>query len=214
MPDDLPNLMTAWVHGWATSRATPAPTAVPGGWRIHVGLPGHRIRYVLTGADLAGLADAPHSPGTWIKAVTPAGRLRAALPAGWVPAETLHVMSTRFGAGAGRVPEPYIGEIRTDGRVVEARVRDADGATAASAFLAPAGSIAVIDRVETAPAHRRRGLGSTVMGMLAEHAVRHGMPHGVLVATDDGRALYQRLGWSVVTALEAAHLPEPAATTA
>ncbi|WP_189336019.1 GNAT family N-acetyltransferase [Actinoplanes ianthinogenes] len=200
--------MTAWVHGWAASRGTPAPVAVPGGWRIQVGLPGHRIRYVLAGADLADLAAAPHPPGTWIKAVTTAAQPGAALPAGWVRAETLHVMTVRFDAGDDPPPPPYTARFLTAGQVVEARVSDAGGATAAAAHLAPAGAVAVIDRVETDPAHRRRGLGSTVMRMLAGHAIRHGMPRGVLVATDDGRHLYQRLGWRVVAALEAAYLPE------
>ncbi|MFC7245569.1 GNAT family N-acetyltransferase [Catellatospora aurea] len=88
-----------------------------------------------------------------------------------------------------------------------ATVVDRAGATAASGRLAPAGE-SIIDQVETAPAHQRRGLGTTVMRTLSDHAARHGMTTGLLVATDDGRRLYQSLGWPVRSEVAAAFVPE------
>ncbi|MDO3701713.1 GNAT family N-acetyltransferase [Micromonospora sp. C28SCA-DRY-2] len=56
-------------------------------------------------------------------------------------------------------------------------------------------------------AHRRRGLGSVVMAALHRHAARRGARTGILVATDEGRALYQRLGWVVHTEVSGAFRP-------
>ncbi|MCA2211615.1 GNAT family N-acetyltransferase [Jidongwangia harbinensis] len=209
---DLSGVVAAWVHGWAISRTVPAPTAVPGGWRIPVGLPGHRLRYVLPACDeesLAGLSRRPHAPGTWIKVAGEPACLRRRLPSPWAIADTGHLMTAPFSPGAATAPAPYTIRITTTGAVIVASVVDAAGDTAASGRLAPAGRTGVIDRVETAPRHRRRGLGTAVVRALSDNAARRGMHTGVLVATDDGRDLYRALGWTVRSPMAAAHLPEP-----
>ncbi|MFE9229703.1 GNAT family N-acetyltransferase [Streptomyces massasporeus] len=49
-----------------------------------------------------------------------------------------------------------------------------DGSLAARGQIAPTGGTAVADQVETAPGHRRKGLGSVVMRTLQNAAVRQG----------------------------------------
>lgn len=94
------------------------------------------------------------------------------------------------------VRAPY--ELVTDAWPGVAVVRvTMNGAVAASGLLGVVGTDAVADRIETDPAHRRRGLGSAVMSGLAAAAVRDGAKRGILVASSDGRQLYERLGWSV-----------------
>jgi GNAT superfamily N-acetyltransferase len=58
------------------------------------------------------------------------------------------------------------------------------------------GASAVFDRIETAVAHRRRGLGRAVMGALDALARERGVGERLLVATDAGRRLYLQLGWT------------------
>ncbi|GAB4060257.1 GNAT family N-acetyltransferase [Catellatospora paridis] len=208
---DLPGLIAGWVHGWAVSRAAPVPVAVPQGWRIDVGVPGHRLRYVLHTPDdqsLSRLGERQNAPGTWIKVAADPAYLRAALPPPWAMADTGFLMTTTLTGDADKPPAPYtIRTTITD--VVVVTVLDATGTPVASGRLAPAGVIGVIDQVETAPAHRRRGLGKTVMRLLGHHAVQLGVHTGALVATDDGRKLYGTLGWTVRTPIAAAHVPEP-----
>ncbi len=50
----------------------------------------------------------------------------------------------------------------------------------------------------TDPKHQRRGLGSTLMRALSNHALGLGMSGGLLVGSDEGRALYEHLGWTRV----------------
>ena len=210
---ELPDLIAAWVHGWAASRAVPNPTAVPGGWRLKVGLAGHRVRYVLATFDDASLAELGRrraAPGTWIKAAADPADLRRALPAAWTMADTGHLMTVAFTVGAATPPASYTTRISVLGDVIVASVIDATGEIAASGRLAPAGQVGVVDQVETVPAHRRRGLGSAVMRTLSHHAVGLGMHSGLLVATDEGRDLYRTLGWKVRTPLAAAYIPEAA----
>ncbi|GLY02503.1 GNAT family N-acetyltransferase [Actinoplanes sp. NBRC 101535] len=207
----MDEFVMSWVRGWAVSREVPEPEEVTGGLRARVGLPGHRIRYVLRSGETATAAHLGRTaaePGTWIKIADTDEALRAALPDVWQMTETCYLMSTSLTAKAAEPPAPYTLRTALHGPVVIATVHDHAGDLAATAQYGPTGDIAVIDKVVTEPRHRRRGLGRVVMGALATHALDHGITTGVLVATDEGRSLYRTLGWSDHGPIAAAHVPE------
>jgi predicted GNAT family acetyltransferase len=56
----------------------------------------------------------------------------------------------------------------------------------------------VFDQIITEEAHRRLGLGTVVMLNLDAVAEQAGATNRLLVATAAGRALYERLGWTVL----------------
>ncbi|RLK25113.1 FR47-like protein [Micromonospora sp. M71_S20] len=210
-PHTVSELMTAWGRGWAVCRGTPAPVAVPGGFRVDVGLPGHRVRHVLHTYDACSLGRLGREltePGTWIKVSGDRAGLRAALPDAWTLDDVGHLMSAPLTPGAVEPPAPYATRVVVEGGGVVATVLDAAGHRAASGRLAGAGEFGIVDQVETEPAHRRRGLGSAVVRALCDHAARLGMRTGILVATDDGRALYRALGWTVRSDVSGAYLRE------
>ena len=198
-----------WVWGWALSRGTPDPVTEPDGYRIDVGLPGHRVRHVLldpgsVGPRAAGLT----GPGAWLKVCGPAERVRPGLGAGWAIGAPEYLMSTELGTHPPITPpDAYTVELRSAGDVHDAVVRTADGGCAAKGRVAVRGRAAVIDVVETDPAHRRRGLGSVVMSELTRVASARSAVRAVLVATEAGLALYEKLGWTVESPITAAHLP-------
>lgn len=206
-------LVIAWSRGWARSRGVPALVNIPGGFRIDVARPGHRVRYVLHTWDASYLREIGRhiaTPGTWLKIDGSPAEVRDALPPHWHMFETSYLMSAELSPGPGEVPSPYRIRVGADqSRVVVATVSDRAGAVAASGRLAPAGGFGVVDQVETAPEHRRRGLGTAVIQALSDHAARNGIRAGILAATDEGRALYRTLGWSAHTELATAFIPEP-----
>ncbi|MEU8227850.1 GNAT family N-acetyltransferase [Kribbella sp. NPDC048915] len=73
------------------------------------------------------------------------------------------------------------------------------GGVVSSGRMAVVGEDAVADRIETEPAHRRRGLGSAVMASLVEAAAAKGAKRGILIASIDGLRLYRSLGWKVIS---------------
>ncbi|MGC4940373.1 GNAT family N-acetyltransferase [Kribbella sp. DT2] len=77
-----------------------------------------------------------------------------------------------------------------DGSGTEAGAKDA-----ARGMMAVVGADAVMHDIHTDPAYRRQGLGSIVMGALAERAIKRGATTGLLMATVEGAALYRKLGW-------------------
>ncbi|MFI5933383.1 GNAT family N-acetyltransferase [Actinoplanes sp. NPDC051494] len=190
-------LMSDWAHGWAVSRHTVAPTPRAGGWYIPTGVPGESARYLLhDGADVVRVTGLPTEPHTWIKVSAPADRVPMA--AGWQAREPAHLMHRLIKeTGQVTLPDGYTAAVRDDGNdVVQVTVRAADGGAAAWARAGIAGDVVVFDQVGTEPAHQRQGLGRAAMTLLSNRLTGLGEFRAVLVATDDGRALYEKLGWT------------------
>lgn len=208
-PDEL---LLAWGRGWAASRGTVEPVPLGGGaWRIEVGLPGHRRRDLLPAWPAQRLRDWAQgiaAPGAWIKALTDPAELQ--LPSAWTTHAPEYLMSTALADEALPALAPgYRAELDRRGAVIECRILAAEGQLAARAQVGMAGPHAVFDQVVTEEAHRRLGLGRHAMALLAEAARAHGAATGLLVATEDGRALYTALGWRVDSVMTAASVAEP-----
>ncbi|TKV26440.1 N-acetyltransferase [Arthrobacter sp. NamB2] len=71
----------------------------------------------------------------------------------------------------------------------------ADGLLAARGSVSVVGDYAVYDRIVTEEGFRRRGLGSYVMRALTAGVLEDDVTTGLLMASADGRALYEFLGW-------------------
>ncbi|MGW3985984.1 GNAT family N-acetyltransferase [Streptomyces sp. NPDC004830] len=211
----------AWVEGWVVSRGAAPPVAEPWGWTIDVGLIGHATRHVLgtTGDALdettvRKVAGGVTGHGVWLKAFRDPAVVSGWLgPGWWIDPETGWLMTLPLTEDdVPEVPDGY--RLRTWSRdgVTRLMVAAPDGSLAARGQITPTGGTAVADRIETAAAHRRKGLGSLVVRTLQQVAYRQGARTGVLAGTPAGRALYEALGWQVVAPLTSARYgPPPAA---
>ncbi len=212
-PDDC---FLAWIRGWALTREVDPPLPHADGFHIAVGLPRQAARYVFASPSpaIAELGASVSQPWVYIKACATSGQLRALLPARW-RIEDLHYMMTcdaRPFPGGGAVPAGYVTEvddlIEATGRG-HVRVVAPDGALAASGHVAMGERLAIYDRIGTEAAYQRRGLGRAVMHALQVLARAHGRHEGVLVATDQGRALYEAIGWRLHSPWAGAVIPGP-----
>lgn len=208
MIDSWGQAVEDWVRGWALSRGTPAPVAERDGYRIDVGLPGHQVRYVLLDpGSVRPRAAELSEPGTWLKVCGSPEQVRPGLTSGWTIRAPEYLMSAELVPRLPVIPpDPYAVELRSTGDVHDVVVRAADGGCAAKGRAAVHGRAAVIDMVETDPAHRRRGLGKVVMAELTRVAAERGAVRAALVATEDGLALYEKIGWTVESPITAAHI--------
>ncbi|QSB05343.1 GNAT family N-acetyltransferase [Natronoglycomyces albus] len=207
----IADLVMAWGRGWAVSRGTHAPTSIEGGFRIDVGLPGHRVRHILHTVQPNALRQLAHSltdPGSWIKVFSVDPELIACFDQRWKRDVPGYLMSVSLIESEVSLPAGYSVEVDTDHGATVARVRAADASEAASGRMGPAGEFAVFDQIKTDPGHRRRGLGRVVMRVLGNHAIEKGAHTGILGATEEGLALYQAIGWTVHTEFVGFSLPE------
>lgn len=205
----LTDLVRAWERGWRVCRGWPAPEEARGGLRLLQDQPGrHREIIALhdDGATVRALAEeaATAERPTWLTVPTtgPDEVERVLRDAGLRPRATREWLMTRDVAGhpARSAPAPYRVTTTTTGDLTRVEVRHGDD-LAASGQASVVEGRTVPDRIETAPDHRRRGLGAAVMGTLIGEAARRGAHTGVLVASPDGRALYTSLGWTAVAAV-------------
>lgn len=195
------------------ARALPAAEDVGGGLRVRCRQPGRDVEYVALDADgdmasLTGLAGrvAGEDEVTWltvptIDPVRAASTLEAAGLIVLKSSERLMAVDLR-GHPRTRPAAPYRVLTRVDpgrdGAVITATVRYGPDETGARGTMGVTGGDSVADRIETVPAHRRKGLASAVMSALAGAAVEEGAEQGILVASEDGRRLYRTLGWQPV----------------
>ncbi|MEO3815264.1 N-acetyltransferase [Plantactinospora sp. B24E8] len=209
----LRDLIVRWQRGWAVARALPVAEDVGGALRVRCMQPGRDVDYVALdasedSASLTRLAElvAGEDSVTWLTVPTtdPARAASALVAAGLIVLKHSELLMT---ADLRRHPQnmpvdPYRlltrVDPRGDGRVVTATVRHESGEVGARGTMGLAGTDAVADRIETTPAHRRKGLASAVMGALANSAIEEGVEHGILIASEDGQRLYLTLGWQPV----------------
>ncbi len=211
-------IVRAWVDGWVVSRGTAPPQEEPWGLSVDVGLPRQVTRHVLFEADeplVRKLTETLTAPGSWIKLFLEPEVVEPWIAPGWTFDSPGWLMSAVLRPSSVGVPDGYRVRTWTQGGVTRVLVRTADGCFAARGQVtvvpgSRTGS-AVIDQVETDPAHRRKGLGRLVMGTLANAAAEAGASTGVLGATVDGRALYESLGWRIHGPLTGLIRPAPGA---
>lgn len=194
------NPIEIWAFGYALTRGYPAPHAVPTGLWLEIGKPDQRGRFVLPRFDPAAFTDLAQSiegPGVYIEAPAPRETAVPLLPEHWTVRERAYLMTTTFGATE-RLPPPASYQLLThdEGGAIRVEIISDGGELAASGLAGLVDGQAVFDQILTQPAHRRLGLGTVVMSALTRRAIERGANRGALIATPDGRALYQTLGWA------------------
>lgn len=198
---DRQQLLWDWLAARSLARGLPPPVPDHGGMRVDTGAPDEIRRHVFAAPvpGLRTLAASIREPGILLKLCGSTDALLALAPPGW----TAHAhgwLMTHAGRldAAPALPPGYRLVLSVDGPVASARILAPDGSLAAAGHAAGHGSAFVFDRIATAPAHRRRGLASALMAALGATRRAPGST-GVLVATEEGRALYAALGWSVLS---------------
>ncbi|MDQ0791764.1 GNAT family N-acetyltransferase [Streptomyces sp. B1I3] len=202
-------LIRRWLDGWTVARGLPEaePLEPAGdGLRSTCDQPGREVEVFALRAD-----DEPESVARLAATVAAARRTT------WLTVPTLRPTTVEAVVGAAGLdllhrsewfmttdltehPQhepaaPYQCEVRTEGPVTIVSLHAPSGEVAARGSIAVVGGDAIADRIETDPAHRRRGLGRAVMSALAEAAVSQGARTGLLIASEEGQRLYSSLGW-------------------
>lgn len=205
-PLDRLTVARAWAWGWAISRGTAAPVDHAGVLRIAVGRPDQTVRHVMPSLDAPALRRLIEGAeaGTWLKICADRAQVAPLLPVHWRLHEPEFLMGAPLSSGGLPALAGYRHELDREGALWRVQVLSETGEVAASGQAAVDGAFATFDQIVTAEAHRRRGLGSRVMAALTRAALMGGATHGVLVATQAGAALYQALGWTMVSPVTAA----------
>jgi len=204
------SIIEAWAKGWAIARDVLPPVIDHEGFRIDPGWPDQLRRYVFAepNAGFKALAREIHEPRIFLKVCAAPELIKKYLPAPWVIQEPrfmmicfkpMHRRQTSLPAG-------YTIHVEKDPGVSVVRVIQ-DNATVSVGRVLVVDGYVIYDRIETHPEHRRLGLATHVMLELEAIASAGGGTKGVLVATADGKNLYEKLGWEVYSDYTTAVIP-------
>jgi GNAT superfamily N-acetyltransferase len=197
-----PALIARWADAWAISRGAAMPVSRDGGLYIHVGQPDQVGRYIFARLDrdpIGDLAARIDRPLLYLKVCAPADTVRPLLPPGWEIATPGYMMTAPVAAmlDNASLPAGFTLRITHESQITFATITDSAGDEAARGRIVAMDDLVVFDRIRTADAHQRRGLGSAIMRTLAAEADTLGIRDAMLCATPPGRALYEQLGWSL-----------------
>jgi len=197
----------AWARGWTLTRGKTRPISQSYGCKIDLGGPEHFERHVVTNFDAQALRELSSdltTPGTWLKVCASPEMVTPFLPDIWTIQPPEYLMVAELHKNTIIVRDDYELSICTSGAVTDAELRSQDGQLAARGRVAQSNGFAIFDQIVTEPEHQRKGLGRIVMGALNNVSIDRESKIGVLVATEDGRALYKTIGWTIVCQVTAA----------
>ncbi|WP_309110581.1 GNAT family N-acetyltransferase [Saccharothrix sp.] len=200
----LTDLVRLWERGWRECRGWPTPEEAGGGLHLLQEQP-HRHREIIalhdddtTVSTLAEEAAAATKP-TWVTVPTtrPDEVTRTLQSASLTPRDTLEYLMTRPLSGHPTRTPADLYQVTTTrtGPLIKVEVHTDDD-WAARGQTSVVDGYTVPDKIETHPDHRRRGLGTMVMGTLITEAMADSAHTGILIASPEGQALYTSLGWT------------------
>lgn len=191
-----------WAFGYCVARgyAPPVSAALPSALWFDAGKPDQAGRFILgnaSGEAAAAAFAAVDAPYIYVDIAAPRDAILPHIPSSWQPRDPMWLMATGTDMPAARATPDFTIEVAEGIRRFEAVARHTDGSPAARGVLGIHGTTAVYDQIVTEAQFGRRGLGSAIMAELGRRAARRGVTGSLLVATADGKALYERLGWTL-----------------
>ncbi|MES2058995.1 MAG: GNAT family N-acetyltransferase [Pseudomonadota bacterium] len=210
-----PELIESWLRARSVARNLPQPIRDSGGLRLDSNLPAELRRYVFArpGPGLVELGRSITTPLVFLKLCGPPEQLASLLPAHWCLSPVGYVMTCDATPATAVLAPGYRMETHVDGPTTEIRILDDHGDLAASGFAAEWDGLFIYDRIVTDAGHRRKGLGRVVMAALGA-ARRSPQSRQLLVATEEGRALYAMMGWEVGMLFSSAGIVDGIGTSA
>ncbi|USY23071.1 GNAT family N-acetyltransferase [Nocardiopsis exhalans] len=221
-PEPLAPLIRRWQRGWGLASALAPAAEADGALHVDLGRPGRKTERIVLDADqhperlrsLAARVAAAAEPD-WLTVPTndPERTVRLVREAGLVadPDHEAFMSADLTAHPTPGAPAPYAARLSEEhvvaGRAAVFRAHlSVPGITrAAGGVGALVNTDLVVHAIRTEPDHRRRGLGSAVLGALVARAREHGAEKGLLVSTPQGHGLYSRLGWRVRASVVVAH---------
>lgn len=193
-------VLGAWGFGRSLARQVPVMEVTPYGWVGLAYFGKSTVRHLIHDVSVVdSLMCAEVAPLTELKLPCAAAEWVGPLREGWQVYQAVQTLMVGPLVGLGRgLPGGYEVCVESHEVWAQADVLFA-GERVAHVQCGVSGEYVVFDNVSTSPKHQRRGLASGLMAELSGWAARRGARSGVLVASPEGRLLYERHGYSAVS---------------
>lgn len=201
-----------WLTGWSVSRDLPLPEPWESGYKVKVGEEMQKERYVFPqlNNDFIRLARSVSEPWIHLKVCAAYEEFRDLIPGRWKlqPQGYMMKCSGRMKTSSGRIGTDYslkVTENKPYSFTVKIMYRETEQAAIGRLIIID--GLAVYDRIRTESSHRRKGLAAQIMKSLESVALSQGITAGLLVATAQGKHLYESLGWEMYSVYTSVLIP-------
>lgn len=196
-----PDILKKWLTAWSLSRELPLPIAFKSGFKVEVGDVKQKERYVFSelNEDFIELSNTINEPWIFLKACTSPEEIGNHVSEKWTyqPQGYFMVCSEPMVFPNHHLDTEYEFEFDHYKSTFVVRILTQNNEEVAIGRVVLVDDIAVYDRIITESNHRRKGLATIIIKELEKIAHSKGITKSILVATEDGKQLYESLGWEV-----------------
>lgn len=205
------DILEKWLNAWSLSRELPLPTKFKSGYKVDVGYEKQKARYVFRelNNDFIKLSETINETWVFLKVCASPKEVKNKLSEKWVIQPQGYMMSciSPMNIPNKRLPDGY--EIEFDGynSTTVVKIVTKEGELASIGRLVIVDDLAVYDRVSTEENHKRKGLATFLIKELEQIALSKNVHRNFLVATEQGKLLYQSLGWKICSLYTSVVIP-------
>lgn len=195
------DIIEKWLKGWSLSRELPSPSKYKSGFKVDVGYETQKARYVFPelNEDFFQLTKSIDEPWIYLKVCACSEELKSLLLEKWVIKPQGYMMSCLQPMNIPDVSlhKEYKLEYDSYNSTFVIRIITEKGELASIGRVVIVDDLAVYDRISTEDNHKRKGLATFLMKELEKIALSKGILNHFLVATEQGKLLYESLGWEL-----------------
>lgn len=205
-------IVKSWLKGWCLSREVPFPVEYKSGFHVFVGDETQKERFVFPelNDDFFQLAHAIDTPWVYLKVSISPDRFIEKIPDRWKLQAQGYLMTCFHPMNFPdlSLAEGYHLEFSEYNTTFVVRIVSENGDQASIGRVSLIDDVAVYDRIVTDINHQRKGLASFLLKELQKIALSKGFANNLLVATEEGKLLYEKLGWKVYALHSSIVIPE------
>ena len=195
------DVIEKWLKAWSLSRELPLPVSFKSGFKIDVGYEKQKTRYVFSelNDDFTQLSKNIDEPWIFLKVCAAANEIKPVISEKWTiqPQGFMMYCFHTMNIPITSLSDDYKLEFNHYNSTYVVRIVDKKGEQAAIGRVVLVDDLAIYDRISTEINHRRKGLATFLMKELEKIALSKGVFKNFLVATDEGKFLYESLGWKL-----------------
>lgn len=212
MMDIVPyNIIEKWLRAWSLSRKLSLPVRYKSGFKVEVGEEKQKIRYVFPeiNDDFIDLSKQIDEPWIYLKVCTSPDEVKNRVSEKWIiqPPRYMMFCSSPMNISRNSLGESYRLEYENYNSTTVVKIIDENGELACIGRIVLADDLAVYDRIVTAENHQRKGLATFLMHELEKIALSNGIHNNFLVATEQGKSLYETMGWELYSSYTSIVIP-------
>lgn len=195
------DIIEKWLKGWSLSRDLPLPFPYKSGFKVDVNDEKQKARYVFTelNDDFFQLANSIEEPWVFLKVCASFDDFKDKVSEKWKVQPQGYMMScvSPMNFSNAILHDAYSLELEEYNSTFVVKIVTKDNELASIGRVVIVDDLAIYDRISTEINHKRKGLATFLMKELEKIALSKGVSNNFLVATEQGKSLYESLGWEL-----------------